>query len=168
MVRNRVSEEVGHSDGTPLDREEQMRRRDIKAMEKNDGAIKIALANNSLVRPSSPTSSAIEHRSRKGDRYWDDEEHERFLQAVRLYGKNWGEITRFVGTRSRQSVYSHAQKFRKRVLKEPNLQGADCAKILATVDSQHYSQSSIMRARTCAIASIAPKFMVDEPHSSSN
>ena len=78
-----------------------MRRRDIKALEKSDAAIKIALANNSLMRPSSPSSSAVEHRSRKGDRYWDDEEHERFLQAVRLYGKNWGEITRFVGSRSR-------------------------------------------------------------------
>ena len=72
----------------------------------------------------------ISHRCRKGDRYWTDEEHDRFLDAVRLYGRNWAEITRYVGTRSRQSVYSHSQKFRKRVKKEPNLEGADCAIIL--------------------------------------
>ena len=46
-------------------------------------------------------SGAVEHKSRKGDRYWDDEEHERFLEAVRLYGKNWGRITEHVATRSR-------------------------------------------------------------------
>ncbi len=112
-----------------------MRKRDLKALEKSEVAVKLAVRNGTLKQPQSPTDSQVEHRSRKGDRYWDDEEHERFLQAVRLYGKNWGEITRYVGTRSRQSVYSHAQKFRKRVLKEPNLQGADCAKILATLDS---------------------------------
>ena len=57
----------------------------------------------------------MEHRSRKGERYWSDEEHERFIEAVKLYGKNWSEITNYISTRSRQSVYSHAQKFRKRV-----------------------------------------------------
>ena len=69
----------------------------------------------------------MEHRSRKGERYWSDKEHERFIEAVKLYGKNWSEITNYISTRSRQSVYSHAQKFRKRVEKEPNLIGADCA-----------------------------------------
>ena len=78
----------------------------------------------------------VQHKSRKGDRYWADDEHERFLDAVRLYGRNWGEITDYVGTRTRQSVYSHAQKFRKRVEKEPLLEGADCALILSRPDAK--------------------------------
>ena len=49
---------------------------------------------------------------RNGDRYWADDEHERFLEGIRLYGKNWSEIKKHVGTRSRESIYSHAQKFR--------------------------------------------------------
>ena len=75
---------------------------------------------------------------RKGDRYWTEEEHERFIEAVRLFGKDWGRITSYVGTRSRQSVYSHGQKFRLRVEREPNLKGAECAKTLAKLDQQYY------------------------------
>ena len=80
-----------------------MRRRDLKSKAKSEQGI------------DSSASVMIEHKCRRGERYWSDEEHERFLDAIRLYGKNWGEITRHVGSRSRQSVYSHAQKFRKRV-----------------------------------------------------
>lgn len=98
----------------------------------------------------------VEHKSRKGERYWSDDEHKRFLEAVKLYGKNWSEITRYVGSRSRQSVYSHAQKFRKRVEREPLLQGSECAQILSELNQQHYSQSSIMRARTCGIEDLKP------------
>ena len=138
-----------------------MRRRDQKAHEKQSDAIEKVMATSSVIqRPTSTVvnqSQQIEHKSRKGDRYWDDEEHERFLLAVRLHGKNWGEITKFVGTRSRQSVYSHAQKFRKRVLKEPNLEGAECAKILAAPDSQAYSQSSAFQAQECNIGALAPR-----------
>ena len=109
--------------------EGQLRRREIKNHEKVDSRITGALIDKQ-------ESVVVEHRSRKGDRYWADDEHVRFLEAIRLYGRNGGEITRYVGPRSRQSVYSHAQKFRKRVQKEPNLEGAECAKILARQDSE--------------------------------
>lgn len=98
-----------------------MRRRDIKSLEKGEQQV-------------AASSSTIELKCRKGERYWSDDEHERFLDAVRIHGKNWSEITRYVGSRSRQSVYSHAQKFRKRVLKEPHLHGAECAHILVRLD----------------------------------
>lgn len=98
----------------------------------------------------------VEHKARKGSRYWGEDEHDRFLEAVRLYGKNWGQITKHVGTRSRQSVYSHAQKFRKRVERQPLLRGAECAPVLAKLDQSHYGQSSIMRNRTCSIGDVQP------------
>lgn len=99
-----------------------VRRREVKASEKDQ--LKMMSAVQLM-------GGVVEHTCRKGERYWRDDEHLRFLVAVRRYGRNWGEITRCVGTRSRQSVYSHAQKFRKRVEREPNLEGADCAFILA-------------------------------------
>ena len=38
------------------------------------------------------------------DRYnigkWTEEEHEQFLQGLKLYGKNWNRIQAYVGTRS--------------------------------------------------------------------
>jgi len=57
------------------------RRRDLKAQEKVD--------------------SQVEVIGRKGDRYWTDEEHQRFIEAVKLHGKDWAKITQYVGTRSR-------------------------------------------------------------------
>ena len=101
-------------------------------MEKSESAIDIVIKATSVA----DTPAFSEHKCRKGDRYWNDEEHERFVKAVRLHGKNWGEITKCVGTRSRQSVYSHAQKFRKRVQRDPNVEGADCIEILEAQDSQ--------------------------------
>ena len=100
-------------------------------------------------------ANMVEHKGRKGERYWTDDEHRRFLQAVRIHGKNWAEITKFVGSRSRQSVYSHAQKFRKRVEKEPNLEGADCARILSGGENEHV-QAPSERTNTCAIEDIFP------------
>ena len=111
-----------------------MRRRDLKAWSKQE----LSFTGDSSAR----SGPKIEHKCRRGERYWTDEEHERFLEAIRLFGKNWREITRHVATRSRQSVYSHAQKFRKRVVKEPLLDGADCAKILSELEPQYSSKPS--------------------------
>lgn len=68
-----------------LSKEEQMRRRDQKAFEKS----------------AEVGMGAVPHRPRKGERYWSEEEHERFIEAVRKFGKNWSLITRHVGSRSR-------------------------------------------------------------------
>ena len=112
-----------------------MRRRNLKAWAKQEQSLD-GVSGNGVIK--------IEHRCRRGERYWTDEEHVRFLEAIRLFGKNWREITRYVATRSRQSVYSHAQKFRKRVQKEPLLDGADCAQILSELEPHDSSQSQIM------------------------
>jgi SHAQKYF class myb-like DNA-binding protein len=31
---------------------------------------------------------------------WTDEEHNRFLEALQLYGKNWNKVHKHIGTRS--------------------------------------------------------------------
>ena len=42
---------------------------------------------------------------------WTSEEHERFLQALELYGKEWKSVQKHVGTRSATQARSHAQKY---------------------------------------------------------
>ena len=42
---------------------------------------------------------------------WTREEHFRFLEALKLYGKEWKRVQMHVGTRSSTQARSHAQKF---------------------------------------------------------
>jgi len=39
------------------------------------------------------------------------QEHFRFIEALRLYGKEWRRVQEHVGTRSSTQARSHAQKF---------------------------------------------------------
>lgn len=61
---------------------------------------------------------------------WSDAEHKRFLDAIRIYGKNWPKIVEHIGTRDRAQVGSHSQKWRLDVKKNPNLDGAELVQLL--------------------------------------
>lgn len=60
--------------------------------------------------------------SQVGKGAWTEEEHNRFVEALRLYGKDWPAIAAYVQTRSSIQVKSHAQKFLKTLSKseDPN------------------------------------------------
>lgn len=47
--------------------------------------------------------------SKKGR--WTAAEHEKFVTALRMYGKDWYRVGEFVGTRDASQIRSHAQKF---------------------------------------------------------
>ena len=70
--------------------------------------------------------SSIEKKPNAGR--WTDEEHERFLQAIRDYGKDWSMVEGTIGTRSSNQIRSHAQKFVTKCEQEPDTEGAELVK----------------------------------------
>jgi len=42
---------------------------------------------------------------------WTEEEHLKFLRAMKLYGRKWKEIKNYIGTKIAEQIQSHAQKY---------------------------------------------------------
>jgi len=53
----------------------------------------------------------------KAEGRWTLEEHNKFLEAVKLYGKNWKQMEQFIITRNAAQIRSHAQKYYARCKK---------------------------------------------------
>jgi len=51
-------------------------------------------------------------------RYWTDREHSRFLEAIRIYGKNIPAVAQYVGTRNSTQVRTHLQKYQLKLKRE--------------------------------------------------
>jgi len=49
---------------------------------------------------------------------WTDEEHDRFVEALRMFGKDWYRVGEYVGTRNASQIRSHAQKFSSKLDKD--------------------------------------------------
>ncbi|KAF5457554.1 hypothetical protein F2P56_021649 [Juglans regia] len=51
---------------------------------------------------------------------WSEEEHKKFLDALKLYGRSWPRIEEHVGTKTAVQIRSHAQKFFSKVVRDSN------------------------------------------------
>ncbi|KAI3704446.1 hypothetical protein L1987_74666 [Smallanthus sonchifolius] len=49
---------------------------------------------------------------------WTQEEHKKFLEALKLYGRSWRQIEGHVGNKTAVQIRSHAQKFFSKVVRE--------------------------------------------------
>ncbi|XP_043715705.1 protein REVEILLE 1 [Telopea speciosissima] len=61
---------------------------------------------------------------------WTEEEHKKFLEALKLYGRAWRRIEEHVGTKTAVQIRSHAQKFFSKVVRESNGSNASTVKPL--------------------------------------
>eukprot|EP01018_Ginkgo_biloba_P028769 Gb_25658 [translate_table: standard] len=54
---------------------------------------------------------------------WTEEEHQKFLEALKLYGRAWRRIEEHIGTKTAVQIRSHAQKFFSKLVKESSGKG---------------------------------------------
>ncbi|XP_073142971.1 protein LATE ELONGATED HYPOCOTYL [Henckelia pumila] len=54
---------------------------------------------------------------------WTEEEHNKFLEALKLYGRAWQRIEEHIGTKTAVQIRSHAQKFFTKLEKESFVKG---------------------------------------------
>ena len=73
---------------------------------------------------------------------WTNEEHQRFLEAVKVHGRNWKLVQKFVGTRSATQARSHAQKYFAKLEKQ------DSAKLLASKGSSSGEDASGLKTQS--------------------
>ncbi|CAD8188620.1 unnamed protein product [Paramecium octaurelia] len=82
---------------------------------------------------------------------WTKDEHQRFVEALSIHGKNWKKVEEHVGTRSGAQIRSHAQKFFNRLEKEFNKQfnGLKSSEIKQIFENniQHYSEGDVTQKR---------------------
>ena len=72
----------------------------------------LALANKEIENLRNEAANSNAAASTKQPRYWTDEEHQRFLEALKIYPNNDHKtISRYVGTRTAAQVRSHSQKY---------------------------------------------------------
>jgi SHAQKYF class myb-like DNA-binding protein len=57
---------------------------------------------------------------------WTEEEHQKFLEALKLYGRAWRRIEEHIGTKTAVQIRSHAQKFFSKIERDVTTgQGAE-------------------------------------------
>ena len=49
---------------------------------------------------------------------WHKTEHDRFIEAIKKFGKDWKSVEQYIETRSGSQIRSHAQKFFNRIIKK--------------------------------------------------
>lgn len=108
-----------------------MRKREKKTQEK--ASEQHQLQTQIQFQPKSPRLTELpkkKNMSKGRKTIWSEEEHNQFIKAVRLHGKDWKKISEQFTTKDLTQIRSHAQHFRSIVKKNPNFKDNDVLAIL--------------------------------------
>ncbi|TMW89559.1 hypothetical protein EJD97_016978 [Solanum chilense] len=80
-----------------------------------------SMANNSTPTDASSKKVRKPYTITKSRESWTDEEHDKFLEALQLFDRDWKKIEDFVGSKTVIQIRSHAQKYFLKVQKNGSI-----------------------------------------------
>ena len=70
---------------------------------------------------------------------WHKTEHDRFIDAIKKFGKDWKSVEQYIETRSGSQIRSHAQKFFNRIIKKYEI---DKTEVINFIQNSYDSEQS--------------------------
>lgn len=70
---------------------------------------------------------------------WHKNEHDRFIDAIKKFGKDWKSVEQYIETRSGSQIRSHAQKFFNRIIKKYEI---DKTEVINFIQNSYDSEQS--------------------------
>lgn len=70
---------------------------------------------------------------------WHKCEHDRFIEAIKKFGKDWKSVEQYIETRSGSQIRSHAQKFFNRIIKKYEI---DKTEVINFIQNSYDSEQS--------------------------
>lgn len=70
---------------------------------------------------------------------WHKTEHDRFIEAIKKFGKDWKSVEQYIETRSGSQIRSHAQKFFNRIIKKYEI---DKTEVINFIQNSYDSEQS--------------------------
>jgi len=86
-----------------------------------------------------PSKEKAENNGNSVQGRWNKHEHERFIEAIKKFGKDWKTVEQYIETRSGSQIRSHAQKFFNRIIKK---YGIDKTEVISFIQNNYESEES--------------------------
>lgn len=89
-----------------------------------------------------PTKEKKEKQEANGNSVqgrWHKSEHDRFIEAIKKFGKDWKSVEQYIETRSGSQIRSHAQKFFNRIIKKYEI---DKTEVINFIQNSYDSEQS--------------------------
>ena len=111
--------------------------------------LSVPLCHPSFTAPTSADSMGSSFNAKKGKSVsfgrWTKEEHQAFLQGLKVYGREWKKVAQNIPTRSSAQIRSHAQKYFAKLAKDEQLRQEQAQQCHDSKQAQDPTSSALVQ-----------------------